>query len=824
MKLAANPGMGLIRALRFPAKMAVIGAVILVPLVWFTTSSLRESLRVAQETQARRDGMHLAAQALGVGLLTQRHRGLTSLALAGETSLDAQITQTRTELSEALTKLQQEIDSHPEYALAADWEPTRRALEDVAAGHIPLDIAANFRLHTELVDATRHWLLRADEATGLQRDPDPQVGGLLAISVSELLPWTESLGRLRGKGASLLRLGRSNEADRNRLHADAALLASTVDAVERATQALGRLHAPIPEGLDAALMRSRGFAARAGSAVAADTLVDADPVGYFREGTLAIDAAVHFGKAAAVQAQGLLEARTEQTRMNWILTLVLGGGAILVGPYLAYAFLRTSFNAIRVLQTSVTQLSAGDFAPMIRLRATDELYPVAESLERMTGQLSEMVSNIRSNSSMVAQAGLQLAADTQQLAQRTESQAASLEQTTASIQEMSQGVQGSAQRSQQVDQMAAKVRETAERGGELIAAAVQSTRNIQASSQQMHEIISAIEAIAFQTNILALNAAVEAARAGDQGRGFAVVATEVRALAQRSSESARQIKSLIVTSVENVEKGAAQIDHAHETFTQIVGGIRELADDVRLISASAREQGEGLAQITQAVQHMGELTQKNAQMVDSAFRSSSHLSKRASELSSAVAQFHLRQGSADEAVVLVQKAVALYRTRGAAALQEITRQGKEFADRDMYVFAFDRQGYYRAFAGKPDKVGTALRATPGVDGDKLVKDAFAQTEVGAGWVDYRFVNPQTGAVDQKSSYVEQVGADLLLGCGVYKSHGSSTERNALLHAQGGRQEQRERIAQVLGSPESTPSGAAAAPRRKHPSRESPQAA
>jgi len=284
----------------------------------------------------------------------------------------------------------------------------------------------------------------------------------------------------------------------------------------------------------------------------------------------------------------------------------------------------------------------------------------------------------------------------------------------------------------------------------------------------VHEIVGVIEGISFQTNILALNAAVEAARAGEQGRGFAVVAAEVRQLAKRSAESAREIKALIGASAEHVKTGAAQIGGASRTFADIVQGIREVADSVHTIKTSTAEQSGGLDQIAQAVQHIDEITQRNAQMVESAFHSSSQLSERAEMLADAVRSFRLRQGSADEALAMVRKAAEIYQARGSSALAHVTETASSFSDRDMYVFAFDRQGIYRAFAGKPEKVGTAVRDNPGVDGDKLVRDAFEQAARGGGWVDYDFANPQTGAVDLKTSYVEPVTADLLLGCGVYK--------------------------------------------------------
>ncbi len=456
-----------------------------------------------------------------------------------------------------------------------------------------------------------------------------------------------------------------------------------------------------------------------------------------------------------------------------LIALLVGGGGALLVAYLALAFVRTSFGAMGALQASVTQLAAGDFATRVQLRGSDELAVVGQTLDAMSGRLSELVADIRSNAAMVAQAGTKLATDTKALAGRTEAQAESLARTAASVRELSAAVDRSSQGAQAADTMASRLRGIAEAGGSAIQSSVASMQDIQASSRRVEEIVGVIEGIAFQTNILALNAAVEAARAGEHGRGFAVVAAEVRTLAQRSAQSAKEIKGLIGESVAHVEGGARQIATASQTFDDIVDGVRQVASHVRGISSSSQGQAASLAQISDAVAQIDDITKQNAQMVEHAMRGSEHLSGRAAKLSAAVASFRLRQGSADEALAMVRKAVALYRSRGPAALGEITSSAAQWVDRDMYVFAFDRGGVYRAFGGNQAKVGTSVRDVRGVNGDKLVSDAFARAAEGGGWVDYDFANPTTGAVDCKTSYVEPVEADLVMGCGVYKTRGEA---------------------------------------------------
>ena len=286
----------------------------------------------------------------------------------------------------------------------------------------------------------------------------------------------------------------------------------------------------------------------------------------------------------------------------------------------------------------------------------------------------------------------------------------------------------------------------------------------------MEEIVSLIDKIAFQTDILALNAAVEAAHAGEQGKGFAVVASEVRGLAQRSADAARQIRRLIDDSVSRVEMGVEQIGDVSLTLSDIVSGIRNLAINTNAISVASSEQSNGLVQISDAIKHLDEITQSNSKMAEEAHESSIALEQRAHALSQAVSTFKLRQGTADEAFVLVKKAVSLFRVNGLSSLQRITDDHDAvFSDRDMYVFAFDRNGQYLAFAGNASKLNVNLMKVSGLDGRKLVDDAFALPESG-GWIDYFIANPMTQCNEQKTSYIEAITDDIVLGCGVYKSN------------------------------------------------------
>jgi methyl-accepting chemotaxis protein len=430
---------------------------------------------------------------------------------------------------------------------------------------------------------------------------------------------------------------------------------------------------------------------------------------------------------------------------------------------------RSLARALAPLQAGVSAMQDGDLSRRLDLKTGDEFGAIADSLDAMNANMSALVADIRSEATFVSQASESLASGTTELAQRTERQAASLEQTSASVQDLSGSVRQNALDARAVEQLASRVHQMAESGGTRMREAVETMHAIRSSSQRVHDIIGVIDGIAFQTNSLALNAAVEAARAGENGRGFAVVAAEVRTLALRSSGAAQEIKSLIAASGEQVESGASRIDEVGALLASVVAGIGEVAGNVRAITAAAELQSNGLSQMSEAIRGLDDITQENAKMVEQTSSASAGLGERAHRLARTVSTFRLRQGTADEAHALVHKAVALYKRRGPACLAEITDVANGFADRDMYVFAWDHELVYHAFAGKPQNLRKRASQILGTDVRQLTHDVWTTAAQGGGWVDYDFLNPATGQVAPKTSFVVPVSADLVLGCGVYKT-------------------------------------------------------
>jgi methyl-accepting chemotaxis protein len=270
----------------------------------------------------------------------------------------------------------------------------------------------------------------------------------------------------------------------------------------------------------------------------------------------------------------------------------------------------------------------------------------------MQSQLVGLIGQVRISADSIATASAQIAQGNNDLSGRTEEQASALEETAASMEQLGTTVKQNAENALQADQLAQGASVVAIKGGDVVGQVVATMKGINDSSKKITDIISVIDGIAFQTNILALNAAVEAARAGEQGRGFAVVASEVRNLAGRSAEAAKEIKSLISTSVERVEQGTALVNQAGVTMTEVVGSIKRVTDIMVEISAASTEQSAGVAQVGEAVRRMDQATQQNAALVEESAAAAESMKAQAQQLVQAVASFKLGHGESRRATAV----------------------------------------------------------------------------------------------------------------------------------------------------------------------------
>ena len=335
-------------------------------------------------------------------------------------------------------------------------------------------------------------------------------------------------------------------------------------------------------------------------------------------------------------------AEARYTQALWIFAAAL---LLLVVPsvLLALALLTRLKGGFMTASTALKQIADNDLSHPVPHSGTDEIGYMLQHLEGMRSNLSHAVANVKTGAGAIASASAQVAAGTLDLSSRTEQQASALEETAAATEELSSTVQQNADNAVQANELAGEARRMAQNGGDIVGQMVSTMAEINQSAKKIVDIISVIDGIAFQTNILALNAAVEAARAGEQGRGFAVVAGEVRSLAGRSAEAAREVQALITDAVNKAEMGNAQAAQAGTSMQEIVSGIQRVAGIVDEIALASREQASGLAQINQAVSHLDGGTQQNAALVERSSAAAAALQQQAHHLAEVADTFRLEE-------------------------------------------------------------------------------------------------------------------------------------------------------------------------------------
>ena len=319
--------------------------------------------------------------------------------------------------------------------------------------------------------------------------------------------------------------------------------------------------------------------------------------------------------------------------------------AIGCGAALAVSITRSISAPLRAATHGAEAVATGDLMQQFASDRHDEIGQLLQALQRMQDGLRDMVRQIRQSTDSIGTASGEVAAGSQDLSVRTEQTASSLQQTASTMEQITATVHQSTDAAAQAAQLAASASGVAQRGGEVVTQVVRTMEEISTSSRKISDIIGTIDAIAFQTNILALNAAVEAARAGEQGRGFAVVAGEVRQLAQRSAEAAREIKSLIGSSVERVEAGSKLVGDAGRTMAEIVSSVQRVTDIIGEVAAAAGEQRSGVSLVNDAVNDLDRMTQQNAALVEESAAAAESLKEQARSLAGAVSVFRVDAGA-----------------------------------------------------------------------------------------------------------------------------------------------------------------------------------
>ena len=622
------PGVRLFRRVSFSVKSALISLAFLVPLCalgWSFFSQQAEQLAFSRD---ERTGVAFA-RALAPALESAWH--LRDRAVLGSGFDEALAAEAKT--WEALETAQRAWgDAVDTKAVFDALGPLRDAARKPIA-----DAPAALEAHGKYLDGLKALLAQSIDGSNLALDPEGLTYYLMTATLLDLPRMQDHLAESTAYGAAALKPG-------------SALSASRIETLLTMTDA--RL-------VDLAASTDR--ATRAGAKTATVKPV-ADPVNAFRTATMIrfmsepptgpAEALVKEGapvrvKVAAQQAAMLdeldaaLQARITRLERERLAMGLLIGATLGVAGYLFRSFFLVMTGGLRKVGSHIDSMAAGDLTRSPRPWGRDEAAAVLSTLADMQGALRRIVTQVRTGADSIVDASREIASGSMDLSGRTEQTAASLEESAASMEQISSTVRLTADNARKGAQIAQDNAEVARRGGQVIDDVVQTMQEIQQASAKIANIISVIDGIAFQTNILALNAAVEAARAGEQGRGFAVVASEVRSLSHRSAEAAREIKSLIETTVSKIERGSSVVREAGDTMQKIVVSADQLNALSSAIADAANQQDSGVAQVGEAIQELDRGAQQNAALVEQTAAAASQLEEQAHALARVVGTFRL---------------------------------------------------------------------------------------------------------------------------------------------------------------------------------------
>ncbi len=760
-----RPGLALMLRLSGPVKFWGLPVPLLLALAIVAGQFLSDLGTELRDAARRGSSTVLLGQIIDVVGPLQTLRGQSLMVQSGDGHLGGTREATRQALLAAVAKLDAQIQASEDAQLKSRWSALQPKILQLTQGAAaaPQDRTALFRSYREQIFGLHELLVDLGNSSGLAFSPEPAIHFNSDLQIDHLIPLVEAIGLLRAQGADILARKDGNPADLTSM----ALMVDTL--AEQALHVAGTLDAikgtgdTVPASWDKALAQVHAFAAASKNIMSQGSASD-----FFMAATRVVEAVNLASLESREHLRQQLEARTSKLRAQWVATLVVALLGFFVWWYFLLSFFRSSQIDREHTDAAIEMAANGDLTGSAT-SGVGTLGNFGRHLDVMMNKMSEIVANIRTAAVLLGDTGKNLVEDTRSLSERAESQGEHLRQTSVHVKRVSETVARNASASQEISMMTNSLHKEADSAGKMMQQAVLSMGPLQVTSGRMSEIIGTIDGIAFQTNLLALNAAVEAARAGEQGRGFAVVASEVRNLAKRSQGAAAEIRTLIAESSDRVNTTVKGIGEVNVIMESLISGIGEISMNVNVMAEGSAAQSAALEEVVSAVGDLDVLTQENTGLVARSATNSDRLIAQASALEISVSDIELRQGTADQARQMVFDAMVHVQSVGLEqAARDLQNPDGPFIDRDLYVFVFDREGYYVVHGAAPLKDGTNLAEIEGLDADKLLADAWAACdESEGGWVNYAITNPLTGDIQGKSSYVMPLDENRLLGCGCY---------------------------------------------------------
>jgi methyl-accepting chemotaxis protein len=630
------PGVKLFRLLQFRTKAMTITGAFLLPLIGLTCVLWSQAADSVASTRMEVQGLVYLKPLLALVDLAQQRRHAATLQSEAGSDL-----QQRSDAAIAQVELQEKAQGSAFGTDKAYAELKKRhdALRQASAAGSP-DQA--FAAHGDYIEAALELVGGVAGGSGLVLDPEADTYHMMNMVVVFGPKQTENTAKLATLGALVLKTADFNPARHDAMVQGASTQRVIDGFVETAYQsAIGG----VPELAAKFDMKGTDEAFDAFQQSIQKQLMGGKLAGTAEEYFTAGRAVTSKQNELNAQVMARLALRLQERIDRVQRTLAIQGGLtvlfVLLGAYLFYSFFLVTHGGLREVQKHLEAMTAGDLTTRPNPWGNDEAARLMGSLADMQGSLRNIVHSVRGSSESIVSASSEIASASMDLSARTEQTASNLEQSASSMEEISSTVRQTADNVQQAAQVASSNSQAAARGGAVIAEVVSTMQDINASSKKIGDIIGTIDGIAFQTNILALNAAVEAARAGEQGRGFAVVAAEVRSLAQRSAQAAKEIKTLITNSVDKVEAGTLVVRGAGDTMSELVGNAKRMNELLGDISTAAAEQSDGVAQVGAAVSDLDQMTQQNAALVEQTAAAASSLKDQALHLATQVDKFKL---------------------------------------------------------------------------------------------------------------------------------------------------------------------------------------
>ena len=625
------PGVRLFRNIGFRAKAAIISAVFLVPIGVLGFSYFKTQGANIAFSAKERDGIVFAREVMPLLDLLQQQRAAVGQPAATLPALDRE--------EKALAAVQAQLGDS--LGTAAAWQAWQAGSQAVGAAgaDVPAALSARNAQAQALIDL----LGVSTDGSNLTLDPDIDTYYLMDVTMFRLPLMVEAAGRLQAAGQRILGAGSATPAELRQLVEQTTLLTTNLGAVRGGLDKAYAYNPAVRSTIDAApaLEKIQAFAAQLDDTLLRAEGPQGDAARHAAAARAAIDAMVVLNRNAIGELDRLIAVRVDGMVAARNFTSALVGLSLLLVLYLFMSFRKVLDGGLREVEHHIVAMRDGDLTSTPRAWGADEAARLMITLGQMQGSLRRIVSQVREASDQIVTASTQISSGAHDLSARTEQSAANLEETASAMEQIAATVRRGEEAVGEAKALAMSNAAQAEQGGRIVKDVVQTMQAINLSSSRIGDIIGTIDGIAFQTNILALNAAVEAARAGEQGRGFAVVATEVRALAQRSATAAREIKTLVGSSLKEAGAGVRVVQQAGEAIEAVVNSARQVDLLLAEVSTAAREQTTGVAESSKAVQVLDSATQQNAALVEQTAAAASSLKQQATDLAKEVAQFRL---------------------------------------------------------------------------------------------------------------------------------------------------------------------------------------